>query len=104
VAQYRVVFAPEAEDQLVALYRYIADEVSHEIALRYTTAIVEFCQGFSTFPHRGTLRNDIRPGLRITNYKHRSVIAFVVEGEQVSILGVFYGGQDFENAFNADLE
>ena len=38
----------------------------------------------------------IRPGLRITNYKKRAVIAFSVHGELVQVLGVFYGGQDFE--------
>jgi plasmid stabilization system protein ParE len=37
----------------------------------------------------GTLRDDLRPGLRITHYKKRAVIAFDVEADQVSILGVF---------------
>ncbi|HEY0341853.1 MAG TPA: type II toxin-antitoxin system RelE/ParE family toxin [Steroidobacteraceae bacterium] len=97
---YSVVFAPEAEEQLARLYHYIAADSSPEIALRYTTAIVHFCQGLDTFPERGTRRDDIRPGLRVTNYKHRSVIAFVVESEQVSILGVFYGGQDYETALS----
>jgi toxin ParE1/3/4 len=32
------------------------------------------------------------------------VIAFAVEGEQVSILGMFYGGQDYETALQSDLE
>jgi toxin ParE1/3/4 len=32
---YRVVFAPEALDQLAELYRYIADAASPEIAARY---------------------------------------------------------------------
>ena len=50
---YDVVFAPEAEAQLIALYRYIAREASPEIAERYTTAIVEFCEGLDSFPNRG---------------------------------------------------
>ena len=33
---YRVVFAPEAEEQLVAIYYYIADAASPETAARYT--------------------------------------------------------------------
>lgn len=32
---YRLVFAPEAEEQLVALYRYIATAASADIAARY---------------------------------------------------------------------
>ena len=54
-----------------------------------------------TVPHRGTRRDDIRPGLRITHYKGRAIIAFAVEAEQLSIIGVFYGGQDYEEALRS---
>jgi len=54
-----------------------------------------------TVPHRGTRRDDIRPGLRITHYKGRAIIAFAVEAEQISIIGVFYGGQDYEEALRS---
>ncbi|MCF7977706.1 MAG: type II toxin-antitoxin system RelE/ParE family toxin [Chromatiaceae bacterium] len=101
---HRVVFSTEAEDQLVALYRYIADAASPEIAARYTEAIVSYCEGLRTFPHRGTQRDDIRPGLRVTNYKKRAVIAFAVDNDIIAILGVFYGGQDYETALFEDPE
>ena len=39
--RYTVSFAPEAEAQLLSLYRYIAGEASPEIAERYLGAIVE---------------------------------------------------------------
>ena len=42
--RYRVVFAPEAQEQLAALYRYIAAAASPEIAERYTNAIVNYCE------------------------------------------------------------
>ena len=93
---YRVVFAPEAEEQLVALYYYIADAASPETALKYTEGIVNYCDSLQKLPYRGKVRNDIRPGLRVTNYKKRTVIAYVVAEDLVSILGVFYGGQDYE--------
>ena len=73
---YGVVFAPEAEDDLVELYDYIADHGSPTVAAWYVEAIVEYCEGLATFAHRGTRREDIRPGLRITNYKRSAVIAF----------------------------
>ncbi|MBZ0094093.1 MAG: type II toxin-antitoxin system RelE/ParE family toxin [Sulfuricella sp.] len=102
--QYPVVFTPEAQDQLAELYRYIAAATSPQIAERYTSAIVTYCEGLQTFPHRGTRRDDIRPGLRITSYKKRVVIAFDVDAERVSIIGVFYGGQDFETDLQSDLD
>lgn len=101
---HRVVFAPEAEAQLVALYRYIAEVASPEVAARYTEAIVHYCEGLETFPQRGTRRDDIRPGLRITHYRKRTVIAFSVNAGVVSILGVFYGGQDYETTLREDLD
>jgi plasmid stabilization system protein ParE len=101
---YRVVFTPEAQEQLAELYRYIAAAASPNIAARYTDAIVGYCESLCVFPHRGTQRDDVRPGLRVTNYKKRAVIAFDVDAEQVSIIGVFYGGQDFENILQEDAE
>jgi len=93
---YRVIFTPEAEEQLAALYRYIAEAASPDIAAQYTEAIVSCCENLNTFPYRGIERDDVRPGLRITNYKKCAVIAFHVEAEVVSIIGVFYGGRSYE--------
>lgn len=92
---FRVLFSPEAEEQLAALYRYIAAAASPDIAERYIEAIIVYCESPSTFPHRGVQRDDVRPGLRITHYKGRTVIAFDVDTGQVSIIGVFHGGQDY---------
>lgn len=103
--KYTVAFTPEARDQLTELYRYITDSgASPAVAARYTEAIVTYCEGLQTFPHRGTQRDDIRPGLRVTHYRKRSVIAFVVDADRVSILGVYYGGQDYEAAFEDESE
>ena len=99
---YAVNFSPEAEEQLAKLFRYIAAEATPEIARCYTNGIVAYCEGLATFPFRGTQRDDIRPGLRITNYKKRTVIAFTVNYSHVWILGVFYGGQDYEGSLVGD--
>jgi toxin ParE1/3/4 len=99
---WRVVFSPEAQAQLGQLYRDIAANRSPEAAARYTGAIVDSCESMRTIPYRGTMRDDIRPGLRITNYRKRAVIAFIAESEIVSILGVFYGGQDYEAILRDD--
>jgi toxin ParE1/3/4 len=106
VKTYAVVFAPEAEEDLVSIYDYIADHGSPAVAAKYTDAVIAYCEGLSRFPHRGTKRDDVRPGLRITNYKRRAVIAFEVDdvGAQVSILGIYYGGRDYERALGADID
>lgn len=101
---YRVVFSPEAEDQLAELFQYIAQASSPERAAGYTEAIVSYCESLRTYPHRGMKRDDIRPGIRITNYRKRAVIAFAVEGDTVSVLGVFYGGRDYETLLSPDQD
>jgi toxin ParE1/3/4 len=98
---HTVLFTPEAEEQLTALYRYIAAAATPMIAARYTEAIVAYCESLGNFPQRGICRNDVLPGLRITNYKKRAVIAFTVDPGRVSILGVFYGGQDYASALQS---
>jgi toxin ParE1/3/4 len=95
---YIVVFTPEAEAQLTELYGYIAVTASPDIAARYTDAIVTYCESLRAFPHRGISRDDIRPGLRITGYRKRVVVAFDVDADRVNIIGVYYGGQDYEAA------
>lgn len=95
---YSVVFTPEARDQLADIYRYIADASGVPgVAAGYTEAIIACCEGLSTFPLRGRKRDDVRSGLRVTYYKKRVVIAYTVEDRMVSIIGVFYGGQDYES-------
>jgi plasmid stabilization system protein ParE len=98
----RLVFSPEAAEQLSALYAYIAAAATPGTAARYVEAIVNFCESLQAFPFRGTMRDDVRAGLRITNYKKRAVIAFDVDAEQVSIIGVFYGGQNYNAILRDD--
>jgi toxin ParE1/3/4 len=52
--------------------------------------------GFDVGSERGTLRNDIREGLRVVGFERRLAIAFTVETEKVIILRVFVAGQNWE--------
>ena len=102
-----VLFSPEAEQQLAALERDIATASGSDVtAARYVDAIVAHCESLVTFPQRGQQRDDLVPGLRITHYRGRAVIAFLVDSdaETVSIVGVFYGGQDYETALLQDAD
>lgn len=103
---YVVRFAPEAADQLEELHAYISAAATPAIASDYLEAIVDHCEGLAVFPHRGIARDDLRPGLRTMAYKKRVIIAFSVDdtAQHVMILGVFYGGQDYESAFTQSDE
>jgi toxin ParE1/3/4 len=97
-----VKFAPEAEEQLASIYKHVASMSSPHIAARFAGGIVNYCEGLGLFPQRGTLRADIRPGLRITSYRRRVVIAFEADGDRVAIIGVFYGGRDYESLLRTE--
>jgi toxin ParE1/3/4 len=100
----KVIFTPLAQRQLDKLHEDITSDANEERADGYISRIVDYCNGFTTFPHRGTQRDDVLPGLRVTGFERRVTIAFVVTADSVLIEGVFYGGQDFEAAFRDEDE
>ncbi len=103
---YTVYLSPEALDRLDIIEQYISNAGSPVTAAHYVDAIVNFCQSLATFPQRGTMRDDLMPGLRITNYRKNAVIAFLVDvdARTVSIVDVFYGGQNYEAEFDLDTD
>ena len=59
----KVVFTPEARDDLLELYEYIAAHGSPERAIAYIERIQKACMSLRTLPDRGTLREDLRSRL-----------------------------------------
>jgi toxin ParE1/3/4 len=92
-----VVFSPEAETQIVALYEYLAAHASPAIAEAYTNAIIERCEQLGEMPFAGIARDDIRRGMRTMFFRRRVVIAYSIVAKTVTILAIFYGGQDYES-------
>jgi plasmid stabilization system protein ParE len=66
---HRVVFSPEAERQLTALYGYIADASSPARAFGFVDAVVRYCEALKHHPRRGTKRDDLRRGLRTVAFR-----------------------------------
>jgi toxin ParE1/3/4 len=91
---YRVLFSPEASEDLEDILVYLAPLMGAAEARAYVGRIRAYCTGFSQFPQRGTRRDDVRPGLRLVGYRRRATIAFLVEQDVVMILRVFNRGRD----------
>lgn len=94
--QYQVIFAPEARDDLFAIYDWIAAAASPDTALSYIERIETYCLGFTHAAERGTRRDDVRPDLRIVGFERRVTIAFSVKDDRVTILRIFYGRRNWE--------
>lgn len=95
----RVTFAPEAAEDLVSIYDWIAEAASPAVAIGYIDRVEAFCLRLGIGSERGHLRQDIRPGLRIIGFERRLTIAFVVGAETVTILRVFASGRNWEATF-----
>ena len=54
---------------------------SPSTARTYVNRILAYVMGLEAFPKRGSLRDEIRPGLRVIGFERRVSIAFVVEDE-----------------------
>lgn len=94
--RYRVFFSPEAQTDLLDLYDYIAERSDSDRALGYIERIEEWCRSLHTFPERGHRRDDVRSGMRVMGFEHRTSIAFQVGSETVVILRISYGGRQVE--------
>lgn len=102
MASHRIVFTPEARDQLDKLHAYITTAADAEIASRFVDGIIDHVATLSDFPNRGTPRDDIRSGLRTLPWRRRVTIAFMVGETEVVVIGIFYAGRDFESFLKDD--
>ena len=96
---YRIRLRPEAENDLRLLYQGLVDRgASPSTARGYVNSIIGYVNGFDLFPKRGSVRNEIRQGLRIVGFERRVSIAFLVEDDtqEVVILRILYGGQQLD--------
>lgn len=84
------------------LYDYIAERSGEGRAEGCIDRIQKYCNSLGTLPLRGTRRDDLVEGLRVTGFERRVAIAFQIKDDQVIIARVLYGGRDVLKAFNKE--
>jgi plasmid stabilization system protein ParE len=82
---------------------FIEKARDREFANAFIDRIIGYCESFAALPHRGTKREEIRPGLRTVGWRRTVTVAFQVfdTDRTVVILGVFYRGRDVEGALRS---
>jgi len=102
----RINYTPEAEQQLQDVDDWITEVASAEIAQQFVSAILDHIDGILVFPLAGRARDDVRPGMRSTTFKKKTLVAYALDESSdelvVNILGVFHGGQDWKAVLSED--
>ena len=65
-------------------------------------ALAPIAADFTDFPQRGTLRDDLAPGLRVIGFDRRVTIAFHTGPDKVTIDRILYAGRDLASLFDDD--
>ncbi|MGO9004932.1 MAG: type II toxin-antitoxin system RelE/ParE family toxin [Beijerinckiaceae bacterium] len=99
---HEIIFAPEAQADLLKLYDDIETNSGAERARDYTDRIIAQCLSLANFPARGRRRDDLRPDLRIISFRRRVTIAFHITATTVIIDHVLYGGRDLKPLFDEE--
>ena len=94
---YRIRFHPLVARDLDAISQWILDHAGPEVAARKLAEIEAAIVTLKAMPHKGSLREEIAPGLRAIPAGRKAVIAFVVDDDasEVLIYAVTYGGADW---------
>ena len=94
---YSIRFHPLVAQDLDAITRWIIEYADAETAERKLAEIEQTFLSLVRKPHRGSIRNEVAPGLRAIPAGRKAVIAFTVDDEAGEILvhAVTYGGTDW---------
>jgi toxin ParE1/3/4 len=97
IRRLEVEYRESASNDLADIFRYLVEASgSPDVARNFVLRIEGRCQNIGNAPRGGRSRDDIVPGLRTVPFEHSAVIAYVIEGDVVRIVNIFYGGRDYE--------
>ena len=94
---YRVRFHPLVVRDLEAIAQWIIEYAGSEVAHRKLGEIEQEIANLARTPHKGSIRDEIAPGLRAIPAARRAVIAFTVDDDanEVLVHCITYSGADW---------
>ena len=91
---HKLVYLAEAKADLESIYDWIADQADPHSAFAYVSRIEAACEKLTSFPNRGTPRDEIVPGLRTMTFERRAVIAYRCDAGTVLVVAILHHGRD----------
>lgn len=98
--KYDLVVSPEADDDLLSIWRRGADEWSPEQADWHLYEIAEACERLLDDPLLGRARDELIPGIRSISVRPHVVFYWVSHKDSaIEIVRVLHQREDIENIF-----
>lgn len=91
---FRVRYSPAAVDDLDALGAWVDSESDFDTAAGYLERVRARIATLENFPHRGQVRDDLRPGVRMLSFEGRLLIFYSASAESVDVLRVVSTARD----------
>ncbi len=94
---YRIRFHPAVSEDLAQIVQLIAGYAGSEAAARRLAEIEAVIASLKQTPHKGSIRDEIAPGLRAIPAGRKAVVVFTVDDETREVLVhiVGYAGADW---------
>lgn len=94
---YRIRFHPAVSEDLAQIMRLIADYAGPYAAARRLAEIEAVIASLKQTPHKGSIRDEIAPGLRAIPAGRKAVVVFTVDDKTREVLVhiVGYAGADW---------
>ncbi|ARC37711.1 type II toxin-antitoxin system RelE/ParE family toxin [Paracoccus yeei] len=94
---YRIRFHPLVADDLDWIAGWISDYAGASSAAVKINEIEQTIRSLALTPHKGSMRDEIAPGLRAIPAGRKGVVVFAVDDDvrEVLIYAVSYGGADW---------
>ena len=92
----RVLKRPKAEDDLINLWLYLAEEAGADFASRYLLELEDELLKIAPFPESGRARDELHPGLRSLPFD-RLVLFYLPHPEGIELVRVLAGARDLEH-------
>ncbi|WP_367575376.1 type II toxin-antitoxin system RelE/ParE family toxin [Aquibaculum arenosum] len=94
---YAVWLHPAVAGDFEAIGRWLFDYAGPQTAVLKLSEIEAAVMSLAEMPHRGSVRDEIAPGLRAIPVGRKAVVAFSVDDarREVMVYSVTYGGADW---------
>jgi toxin ParE1/3/4 len=98
----RIIRSPQAREDLIGIGAYIAS-YNETAAERLINRIEKRMRLLAKFPHSGTQRPDLAPGLRCVSVRKYILFFRPIEGG-IELVRVLHGARDYESLFREELQ